>query len=397
MERVCRERSLTLAGRRHTVASVSEYQRYEFLALDRNLSEEEMTALRRVSTRAKITPRGFWNEYHWGDLKADPRVLLERYFDAHAYVANWGARRLMLRVPANGIDLASLRDYFVRRAACTRRGKHVIIDLESETDDSDQLEDYDDDGRAFLDSVAPIRAELIGGDLRPAYLAWLLSVQSGEIVDTAREPVVPAGLRELTPAQSALVEFLRIDSELLTAAALASEDTQTDDAALRAWVLGLSLREKDAWLARAIDEAGKALGDRLRAEFRETMPPSQRERRRVDEILAAAARIRETRERAIEEAARNRELGAARRRAKALDALARRGDVAWAELETKIEARDYDAAVALAVDLRDAAARGSSSDDGARIFAERFDEVRRRHQRRKGFFDRWRRVQRSAS
>jgi hypothetical protein len=24
-----------------------------------------------------------WNEYEWGDLKADPAKLMERYFDAH--------------------------------------------------------------------------------------------------------------------------------------------------------------------------------------------------------------------------------------------------------------------------------------------------------------------------
>lgn len=109
MDRLCEDPSLTLARGQHTVARVSEYQRYEFLAIDRALTEKEMLALRGISTRAKITPRGFWNEYHWGDLKADPRALLERYFDAHAYFANWGTRRLVLRVPATRVDLASLR------------------------------------------------------------------------------------------------------------------------------------------------------------------------------------------------------------------------------------------------------------------------------------------------
>jgi hypothetical protein len=76
---------------------VSEYQSYEFVALDRPLTPAEMAELRSISTRAQITPTRFFNEYHWGDLKADPAELLVRYFDVHVYFANWGSRRLMFR------------------------------------------------------------------------------------------------------------------------------------------------------------------------------------------------------------------------------------------------------------------------------------------------------------
>jgi hypothetical protein len=62
---------------------MTEYQSYEFVALDRPLTADEMAELRAISTRAEITPTRFWNEYHWGDLKADPADLLARYFDVH--------------------------------------------------------------------------------------------------------------------------------------------------------------------------------------------------------------------------------------------------------------------------------------------------------------------------
>ncbi len=75
---------------------MSEYQWYEFVALDKPLSDSEMAALRAISTRAEITPTRFWNEYNWGDLEADPAVLLAKYFDAHLYFANWGTHRFML-------------------------------------------------------------------------------------------------------------------------------------------------------------------------------------------------------------------------------------------------------------------------------------------------------------
>ncbi len=43
---------------------MSEYQYYEFLAIDRPLTSEEMADLRALSTRANITPVSFTNEYH---------------------------------------------------------------------------------------------------------------------------------------------------------------------------------------------------------------------------------------------------------------------------------------------------------------------------------------------
>ncbi len=50
-----------------------------------------------MSTRAHITPTSFVNTYEWGSFKGDPRRLVERYFDAFLYLANWGTRELMLR------------------------------------------------------------------------------------------------------------------------------------------------------------------------------------------------------------------------------------------------------------------------------------------------------------
>jgi hypothetical protein len=65
---------------------VSEYQYYEFRTIDRTLAEAEVDAMRSISSRAKITSTSFTNHYEWGDLKADPFRLLERYFDAFVYV-----------------------------------------------------------------------------------------------------------------------------------------------------------------------------------------------------------------------------------------------------------------------------------------------------------------------
>ena len=45
---------------------MSEYQYYEFAAIDRPLTAAEMAQLRQVSTRGRISASGFVNHYEWG-------------------------------------------------------------------------------------------------------------------------------------------------------------------------------------------------------------------------------------------------------------------------------------------------------------------------------------------
>src|SRR5258708_23668386 len=83
---------------------MSEYQYYEFRAIDRSLTASEIRELRDLSTRAQITPTSFVNVYNYGDFRGKPELLMEKYFDAFLYYANWGTRRLMLRLPLRLLD-----------------------------------------------------------------------------------------------------------------------------------------------------------------------------------------------------------------------------------------------------------------------------------------------------
>ena len=83
---------------------MSEYQYYEFLAIDRPLTSEEMSALRALSTRAHITPVSFTNQYQWGNFKGNPDELMKWFFDAHVYVANWMTAIFMVRMPIEAIS-----------------------------------------------------------------------------------------------------------------------------------------------------------------------------------------------------------------------------------------------------------------------------------------------------
>jgi hypothetical protein len=69
---------------------MSEYQYYEFQAIDRPLAGADQDALRALSTRARITATSFTNSYEWGDFKGDPARLMEKWFDLHLYIGQLG-------------------------------------------------------------------------------------------------------------------------------------------------------------------------------------------------------------------------------------------------------------------------------------------------------------------
>jgi hypothetical protein len=250
---------------------VSEYQSYEFVALDRPLTPAEMAELRSISTRAQITPTRFFNEYHWGDLKADPAELLVRYFDVHVYFANWGSRRLMFRLPKPAVNLEDLRACVPGGpATLTVTEHHVVLDLWSETEEPE--EEWFEDGQ-LLASLTPLRAELLRGDRRVAYLAWLLAVQAGELdPDDSFEPRVPHGLDGPSASLAALTSFLRVDLDLLAAAAEAGVEDAGEMERFRSWVERLPAQEQQRWLLRAADNLDLALGSALLGEFRRAHP-----------------------------------------------------------------------------------------------------------------------------
>jgi hypothetical protein len=90
-----------------TKVTVSEYQYYEFLAIDRPLDEQQQAEVRALSTRADITATSFTSEYHGGDFRGDPRKMMELYYDAHLYFANWGTRTLRTRCRPSSASAAN--------------------------------------------------------------------------------------------------------------------------------------------------------------------------------------------------------------------------------------------------------------------------------------------------
>jgi len=284
---------------------MSEFQYYEFLAIDRALDEQQLAEVRALSTRARITAARFTNEYEWGDFRGDPRKMMELYYDAHLYFANWGTRQLMLRLPRALLSLETAEQYCIDPdVAAWASGEHLILAMTSEEDEPE----WDENSEESLSAIIGIRAELAAGDLRPLYLAWLAAYGTWERDEDAfdddeeseLEPPVPAGLGTLTAPQRALADFLRLDDDLLTIAAQASPPLTeiSDDAGeLASWIANLPADDKDALLTRVAQGQGAQVHLELRRRFHGDPDPvaDGRPRRTVAALLDAAAEARQAR------------------------------------------------------------------------------------------------------
>ena len=278
---------------------MSEYQYYEFLAVDRPLTAAEQAEVRQLSTRARITATSFTNEYEWGDFKGSPDQMMQRYYDAHLYFANWGTHRIMLRLPRTLLDPEIAGQYCVdgQMSLSTSR-EHVILDLTSEDESGEWVEGAEDS----LAAIVGVRSELAAGDLRPLYLAWLSAYGGWEPDEDAfggededeLEPPVPAGLGSLTAAQRALADFLRLDPDLLQVAAETSPglpEVKDDARAVATYIAKLPVRDKDRLLTLvAAGQAARARMELLRGLRGDPDEQrSSRPRRTVAELLNTAA------------------------------------------------------------------------------------------------------------
>jgi hypothetical protein len=382
---------------------VSEYQYYEFQAIDRALTDAEQKRLRESSTRAEITSTSFVNEYHWGDFRGNVVEWMKRYFDAFIYVTNWGTHQLMLRVPRRLIDLKAAQAYAAESCMeIVTTAEHVVFNFLGNTEEPEGWEE----GEGRLAGLMPVRNELLAGDLRALYLGWLAGVAEGHVEDDAVEPPVPPGLSHLSASLAALADFLWVDDELVEAAAAGScgdAPAGPTPEELAEWVRTLPEADKDAALVRVLRGEGVYLGSELLHRYRAEQlkkdhhsKPAQEARRRTAgelrdewEKCIERDRRRAAEEKATEEARQAKKRAAQRK--KHLDGLEGREESLWKQAEALIAAKlpkKYDEAVTLLADLRDLAKRSGREDS----FVDRMRRLSERHASKRTFMDRLRKA-----
>ena len=271
---------------------MSEYQYYEFQAIDKPLDKKAVQALRKLSSRAQITPTSFVNEYNWGDFKGNPLKLMEKYFDAFLYFANWGTNWLMLKVPLRLINFDLAKKYCCgENATAYKKGESLIFEFCSEIEDDEWEE-----SESRLSSLILLRSDIIRGDYRCLYLGWLYCAQTSDFGEDEFEPPVPPNLGDLTPPLKSFVDFMRIDTDLIAVAAenSASEDRQAEhQEKLKSWISNLPEKEKDEILFRMVKANDPYAGTELMQRFQQAVPvkdnyKSGKKLRTVEDLMTKA-------------------------------------------------------------------------------------------------------------
>ena len=357
---------------------MSEYQYYEWLAIDRPLDQHELAEVRQLSshmdvatvTQASVT-------YSYGDFKHNPIKVLLRYFDAFLYTANWGSRRLAFRIPSALLDTDALDSYLIPDVIDYQTSSpFTVLTIDLNEEDGGGGDWIDANG--LLGSIAGVRRQLMQGDYRALYLTWLAVVArrvdyldatededfDDDDVVLLTEPPVPSGLQALDGSLSALSDFLEVPDHLVQAAATASTSApEVSPTELHAAIAKLPRARADAYLLRLLNESPLTLGDELRLELKLNKPPASAKGQRQSARRSARTLLDAAKAQASKAAQRQQEK-AHKARIAALEQLATREPQAWDSVQTELHkqtASGYTAAVQQLVDLSNLAEQRGTS------------------------------------
>jgi len=374
---------------------MSEYQYYEFLAIDRPLTANELDGLRALSTRATITPVSFTNEYNWGDFKGNPDKLMQRYFDAHVYVANWVTAIFMVRLPMEALTRETAKAAAVPYLLDIKPTKtHWIITWSLE-----ESENYDrfgmEDGRGWMARLTPVRDELLRGDLRSLYIGWLAAVAVEMMDENETEPLSVNGLANLTAAQQALAEFLEVDPDLLAGAGMgspAAQETAVSQREMEKWIDALPREEVNSILKQLLEgegqQAERAIRNRF-ASWRRGLQTGDTDapRRTARDLRQNAEKARIIRMEKQKRDRKQREIKRREKRKAYLKNLSNNFPKAWASVKESVErgsGRGYDEACRILVDIAEAYALYATS----KHFQQELEKFMAGHLRRKALIQR---------
>jgi hypothetical protein len=337
---------------------MSEYQYYEFHAIDRPLSEKEQAEVGSLSSRAEVTLTHAVFTYNYGDFRGDPQRVLQKYFDAMLYLTNWGTKQLVFRLPRSFVDAKALAAYCYQDLISTSVAKdHIILDICLHDEEGGGWVD----GEGWLSSFAMLRQDILLGDYRALHLTWLkaISLEEGrEEHEELLEPPVPAGLKKLSAPLKTLVNFFEIDDDLIAVAAEASAaNKDAVELDVEKQIAKLSEQERIDFLvkvARGDPQANTLLLKKLKElapNQREQVAPSSTLRRKASELLsAAAARLDRRKEQERQKADKA--------KIKRLNEMAPQEPEIWKKVFDLIRTKQtkaYDEAVKLLTDLRELA------------------------------------------
>ena len=379
---------------------MSEYQYYEWQTIDRVLTLAEQKAVNGLSSHIEVSSSRAVVTYNWGDFKHNPKQVLIKYFDAFFYMANWGSLQLIFRFPKGLLDKTNIEPYCIDDLISLETvGDYQVLDLDFNPEDGGEGWVEADAG---LSQFISLRSDLLEGDYRLLYLAWLKALMEDspgyydedldEEDETGRstgelEPPVPPGLKNLSPALQNFVQIFEIDPFLIEAAAEASPDPKAaPEVDYRELVARLPRPECDEFLARlAQGDPGVRLELRKRlGMFLPQERPAAANPRSFQELLERAEQLEKAEQKRQAETARKKHIAE-------MKALAAREAQTWQQVEDLLDngrkiASVYDEATGLLKKLQQL----SEFQDTRNIFLTRLRRMAEKYVSRSSLIERWR-------
>jgi hypothetical protein len=341
---------------------MSEYQYYEFAAIDGPISDEGLRYARGCSSRATVSRFRWHNVYHFGDFHGSEEILL-KYYDAHFYTANWGTVRLGLAFPKGCLAPEAIQPYLRGGAryedtlTVKKVGNRRIVYWErNEEGGWGQTQ-----GEGILDQLIGIREELMRGDYRALFLGWLADFVPSEWRDpkdgAVVMPPVPAGLNRLSPALAALIEHFPVDSDALAVAAGLAQAATPGRVPIATVLERISVSEMRAFLERvAVGDGSRVMSELNRLTY-PASAISARAALSCTGFAAKAVEIGDARRKKEAETAAEKQKCEAEARSQRLVSVMQRVDTIWGGLDPLMAQKDasaYDQAAAQLQELRDA-------------------------------------------
>jgi hypothetical protein len=344
---------------------MSEYQYYEFAAIDGPISDEGLRYAQGCSSRANVSRVRWQNTYTFGDFHGSVDTLL-KYYDAHFYIANWGTVRLGLAFPKGAIAPEVIQPYlrggerYEETLSFKEIGSRCIVWWERNEEGGWGWTE----GEGLIDQLIGVREELMRGDYRALFLGWLAGFDPEEWQEpedgAVVMPTIPAGLDHLSPTLEALIKHFPVDRDALAVAAGLSQAGKPDRIPIAAVLEKLSVSEMRALLARVAEGGGSGVMAELnRLTYPRVQIPASQAMICVDFAANAieTRKIRHTKEAKAAAAKQQRE---AELRKQHLASIMQRADTLWSGLDPLMDqkiASAYGQAAAQLQELRDAYAQ----------------------------------------
>lgn len=365
---------------------MSEYQYYEFVAVDGPISDKGLRYAESCSSRADVSRLHWRNVYNFGDFGGSVERLLQHY-DVHFYIANWGTVRFAVALPEGVLDQDAVAPYvrghdqYENSLTVKRSGTRTIVWWERNEEEGWGWTE----GEGQISRLLGIREELMRGDLRAMFLGWLADFDPEEWRDPRDSavlvPPIPAGLDNLSPALQALVEQFPVDRDALAVAAGQTQGGMPKRIPITQVLNKLPVDDMKRLLARVADGDGGRVMSELNRLTYPHIELSATEKLSCVDFAAKTIAIREARlkKEAKAAAAERRRADEARRRH--LEKVMQRSDSVWAGLDRLMEekiASVYDTVATHLKELRDAYKQA----DKQSVFQKKLMVFRERYSRR---------------